>query len=200
MNILSIESSFDVCGASLILGGKHIDTIETRVPRMHSKFLAVYVEEVLRKNKATIEGIDCIAVSVGPGSYTGLRIGVSLAKGLALPFSKPIHPVDSFDIARSQINEKSNFSIAFHSHRNFVYHCYVDKKGSMSVPEICSIDKVVAKKIYGYNLKIISESLNYIEIMPSAKVLAEYALANSNIELPAVNNISPIYLSISNED
>ena len=200
MNILSIESSFDVCGTSLILNSKHVDTVETREPRIHSKSLAVYVNEVLRKNKTTIKDIDCIAVSVGPGSYTGLRIGVSLAKGLALPYNKPIHPIGSFDIARSQIAEKSNFSIAFHSHRNFVYHCFIDEKGSMSIPQICSIDKVVAKRIYGYNLNIISESINYTEINPSAKVLAEYALENSNIELPEINNISPIYLSISNED
>ena len=53
MNILSIESSFDVCGTSLILSGKHVDTVETREPRIHSKFLAVYVNEVLRKNKTT---------------------------------------------------------------------------------------------------------------------------------------------------
>ena len=200
MNILSIESSFDVCGASLILNGKFIEMIETREPRMHSKLLAVYVNDVLNNNNTTVQEIDCIAVSIGPGSYTGLRIGVSLAKGLSLPFNKQIYPVDSFEIVQSQINEKTNFSLAFHSHRDYVYHSYVDNKGTLSKPEICNIDKVVAEKIYGYNLQLISDNINYTEIKPSSRVLAEYALINSNKKLPSTNKVSPIYLSVSNED
>ena len=199
MNILSIESSFDVCGTSLILNGKFVETIETKEPRMHSKLLAVYVNDVLKNNNTTVQKIDCIAVSVGPGSYTGLRIGVSLAKGLSLPFNKPIYPVDSFEIAQSQINEKTNFSLAFHSHRDFVYHSYIDKKGCMSKPEICKFNKLVAEKIYGYNLKLISDDISYTEIKPSSRVLAEYVLT-SNKKPPPINEVSPIYLSVSNED
>ena len=196
MNILSIESSFDVCGTSLILDHKHVDTIEIRKPKAHSKLLAVYVNDILQKNEISIEQIDVIAVCIGPGSYTGLRIGISLAKGLALPFKKSIYPIDSFAVARFQIKEKSNFSIAFHSHRNFVYHCNVDSNGIMSKPNMCSLDEIVNTNLYGYNLDLISKDFNYFEIKPCSKILAEYTLQNINSKLAPIDKISPIYLSI----
>ena len=70
MNILSIESSFDVCGTSLILDHKHVDTIEIRKPKAHSKLLAVYVNDILQKNEISIEQIDVIELEREIENYT----------------------------------------------------------------------------------------------------------------------------------
>ena len=197
MNILSIESSFDVCGTSLVVNDKHLETIERKESKVHSKLLAVYVNDILQNNKITIKDIDCIAVSVGPGSYTGLRIGISLAKGLALPYDKSIYPISSFEIAKFQINKHSNFSVAYHSHRDFVYHCYFENSSMASKPEICHLEEITAKNIYGYNLDLISKETIYNEIKPSSKALSEYVLENKKSKFTAINKISPIYLSLT---
>lgn len=63
--------------------------------RAHANNLGVYIEEVLRENDLDAEELDAVAVGAGPGSYTGLRIGVSTAKGMCYALGKPLIAVDS---------------------------------------------------------------------------------------------------------
>ena len=81
--ILSIESSGDVCSVALGIDGKLVSMKEKKERNIHSKILTVYIEELFKESSINIEDIDAVAVSKGPGSYTGLRIGVSAAKGIA---------------------------------------------------------------------------------------------------------------------
>ena len=195
MNILSIESSFDICGASLVINNEHVGTLEKQEPKIHSKLLAVYINEIIENNGVSIKDIDSIAVSIGPGSYTGLRIGISLAKGLAMPYNIPIFPISTFEIAKFQIKKEKKYSIAYHSHRDFIYSCSYDNENILSKPQICKIDEIVSDKIFGYGLEKISEKINFIEIIPSSIKLADYVLSNANNVLSPIHQITPIYLS-----
>ena len=84
MNILSIESASTVCGTALFCDDKMVEIDEITKPRIHGERLPFIVDNILTNHSMAVVDLDGIAVSEGPGSYTGLRIGMSLAKGLAI--------------------------------------------------------------------------------------------------------------------
>jgi tRNA threonylcarbamoyladenosine biosynthesis protein TsaB len=90
--ILCIETSGSVCSVALARNGQCIEYLEKIEKNSHSKYLTSLVEKILCK---TGDAIDAIALSLGPGSYTGLRIGTSVAKGLAFAKDIPIVGMNS---------------------------------------------------------------------------------------------------------
>ena len=81
--ILNIETATPVCSVSLARDGELIEIRESREDKSHARLLTRFVREVLDAQNLEASGLDAVAVSKGPGSYTGLRIGVSTAKGIA---------------------------------------------------------------------------------------------------------------------
>lgn len=94
--ILCIETSTKVCSVCLAQNGKVLKCIEdTSADYSHAEKLNVLIDEVLEKGKKRFRQLDAVAISEGPGSYTGLRIGVSAAKGIAMALQIPIIAVSS---------------------------------------------------------------------------------------------------------
>jgi len=93
--ILNIETSTTICSVSLAKDGKKIIGKESNEKNAHSKILTVFIEDVFKEAKLQVKDIDAVAVSKGPGSYTGLRIGVSAAKGIAYGAGKPLISVST---------------------------------------------------------------------------------------------------------
>lgn len=87
---LGVETSTTNCSVALIKDEELIDSIEYNNGYSHSEKLAVSVESILNKNKLGVQDLSAIGVGVGPGSYTGLRIGVSFVKGLAFAHQLPV--------------------------------------------------------------------------------------------------------------
>ena len=83
MLLLGIETATDVCSVALLQGEDLLGELSVDEPRSHASQLVPLVQRVLRDHGKTPADLDVIAVSAGPGSYTGLRIGASTAKGLA---------------------------------------------------------------------------------------------------------------------
>ena len=94
--ILCIETGTDVCSVGLAENGELVALRES-CGRDHARNVAVYVDELLRERDVDADEIDAIAVGKGPGSYTGLRIGVSFAKGLCYGLRKPLIAIGSLD-------------------------------------------------------------------------------------------------------
>ena len=92
-DIISIETSSNVCGISFISNGECIMTIEEDSDRKHVEKIPVFFQELQKEIGFNLSKISAIAVSNGPGSFTGLRIGLSFAKGLAFSHNLPIVPV-----------------------------------------------------------------------------------------------------------
>jgi len=88
--ILNIETATRVCSVALSRDGTVIASKETNEQNSHSSSITIFTEEVVKEAKVKFEEIDAIAISKGPGSYTGLRIGVSTAKGLCYALDKPL--------------------------------------------------------------------------------------------------------------
>lgn len=103
---LMIETGTEICSVALSYGDSVSDEIVIREPRSHTRVLGSIIDELLKRNRITIDDCDAVAVSEGPGSYTGLRVGVSAAKGLCYGSGKPLIAVNSLlVIARLAIEQ-----------------------------------------------------------------------------------------------
>ncbi len=90
MLLLAIETASQVCSVALAVDGKVVCTRERDTPNIHSTILTSFIDELLHEANVEPANLDAIAVSSGPGSYTGLRIGVATAKGLCFALGKPL--------------------------------------------------------------------------------------------------------------
>ena len=102
--ILNIETATTNCSVSLSKEGKTIVLKEDNDKSYsHAERLHVYIDEVLKEANINSNKLDAISVSKGPGSYTGLRIGVSAAKGLCFALDKPLISIPTLDALAHQV-------------------------------------------------------------------------------------------------
>lgn len=106
--ILNIETSTTVCSAALSKDGNLLDLRETFDDRSHASQLTVLIDELFKNNSISYADFDAISVSEGPGSYTGLRIGVSVAKGICYAQNKPLIAVDTLQAMALMAIETNN--------------------------------------------------------------------------------------------
>ena len=194
MNILAIESASTVCGAALFINSKLVELDEIDEPRIHGKRLPVIIYDILKHNSINIDHLDGIAISSGPGSYTGLRIGMNLARGLAASGAIPIIPVPTLFSMNTTIQKKGIYWLMLHSHKNLVY---AQRYHSGEPDSEILFEEYQAEKhapIFGYNLENFCEG--YKSIPPSAKSVGELALQNYDkwVEVD-INKVSPNYVT-----
>ncbi|WP_339889746.1 tRNA (adenosine(37)-N6)-threonylcarbamoyltransferase complex dimerization subunit type 1 TsaB [uncultured Flavobacterium sp.] len=102
--ILNIETATKNCSVSIANNGKTIACKEIAEQNFsHAEKLHVFIEEILKENNINYKDLNAIAVSQGPGSYTGLRIGVSSAKGLCYALSIPMIAIDTLELLARKI-------------------------------------------------------------------------------------------------
>ena len=104
--ILNIETSTRVCSVCISKDGVVVCFRESNDEKSHAKLLTIFIDEMLKEQKLKIDDFDAIAVSKGPGSYTGLRIGVSTAKGLCYAKDKPLIAINTLQAMANGIKEK----------------------------------------------------------------------------------------------
>ncbi|HCN82524.1 MAG TPA: tRNA (adenosine(37)-N6)-threonylcarbamoyltransferase complex dimerization subunit type 1 TsaB [Sphingobacteriaceae bacterium] len=93
--ILQLETATTSCSVALSLDGKTIAFRELSERNAHASHITLFIREVLEKAGRTMDELEAVAVSVGPGSYTGLRIGVSTAKGLCFALNIPLIGIET---------------------------------------------------------------------------------------------------------
>lgn len=93
--ILCIETGTDICSVALAKDGRMVALRESDMGKDHARKVGVFTQELLRENGVEPDELDAVAVGKGPGSYTGLRIGVSFAKGLCYALGIPLIAIDS---------------------------------------------------------------------------------------------------------
>ena len=128
--ILNLETATTNCSVSIAKDGKLMAIRENDTPNYsHSEQLHVFIEEVLREAKIEPAELDAIAVSKGPGSYTGLRIGVSAAKGLCFSLDLPLISVSTLKSMAHQVKSRNvDFIIpVLDARRMEVYSAVFDK-------------------------------------------------------------------------
>ncbi|MFA6468688.1 MAG: tRNA (adenosine(37)-N6)-threonylcarbamoyltransferase complex dimerization subunit type 1 TsaB [Bacteroidota bacterium] len=95
--ILAIETATEVCSTAVVHQQTVLSVRSVQEKNIHSERLMTLINEVLTESKCSKEQLDAVAVSIGPGSFTGLRIGLSTAKGLALALNIPLIAVPTLD-------------------------------------------------------------------------------------------------------
>ncbi|MCK5729497.1 MAG: tRNA (adenosine(37)-N6)-threonylcarbamoyltransferase complex dimerization subunit type 1 TsaB [Draconibacterium sp.] len=136
--ILNIETSTEVCSVTISENGKLLHIKETLEGLSHSELLTVFIEELFAENDLNLNELDAVAVSKGPGSYTGLRIGVSVAKGLCYGLEIPLIAVNSLETmginAALNYSENVLFCPMIDARRMEVYTALYNKKGEEIKP------------------------------------------------------------------
>lgn len=95
--ILQIDTSTTVCSVALSENGQTLHIINLDEPNAHAAKLTILIEEILKQTGRNMQDLNAVAVSMGPGSYTGLRIGVSTAKGLCYALDIPLIAINTLE-------------------------------------------------------------------------------------------------------
>lgn len=107
MKILCIDTSSKLCGVGIFENEKLIDKIELNNGLTHSETLMPILKQILEKNSLVLKDFDLIAIDIGPGSFTGIRIGVATAKAFSDSLTISCVGIDSLEILAYQIKEPS---------------------------------------------------------------------------------------------
>lgn len=160
MNILSIETSTHVGSVALHIDGELMAYHENHQQKSHSEYLAVAIDNMIKECNIRRDAIDVVAVAKGPGSYTGLRIGVSLAKGICFGTGAKLVSVGTLEVMTFQLQtllpfrDKTLLCPMIDARRMEVYCQLFDRK-------LNAINEIEAKIIDGHSF---SEFLEEFEI------------------------------------
>ncbi|MFN7911443.1 MAG: tRNA (adenosine(37)-N6)-threonylcarbamoyltransferase complex dimerization subunit type 1 TsaB [Bacteroidota bacterium] len=126
--ILHIDTSSTVCSVGLSINGQLIDIIEENEGYSHAEKLHIFIQSILSNQKINTVDLTAVAVNKGPGSYTGLRIGVSAAKGMAFALNIPLISVNSLHAMCYNLNNENAafFLPMIDARRMEVYTCLLD--------------------------------------------------------------------------
>lgn len=138
MNILALETSMGMCGAAVLRGGnnRRLFVSETRMSRGHAEALMPMVADVMQEAGLDFAAIDLVAASLGPGSFTGVRVAIAAARGLALATGAKLWGTDSLSVmARTALLEgalptPAPFAIAADARAEMVYLAVFDARGA----------------------------------------------------------------------
>ncbi len=219
MYILAIESASSVASACITRDGRVIAQYTTDTGKTHSTTLLLMIEEVFKAAQLTVSDMDCIAVSAGPGSYTGLRIGVATAKGLAFADDIRCVGVSSLEaLAMNVATEKVLICPVSDARRDRVFcglYEYVDGKMQAFMKDcVLETDELISRLkefdreiiFLGDATEIIREKVNDERFifapmhlrMPDAKGVAAAALVKAREgETVSADELLPEYLTQS---
>ena len=171
-NILSIETTTNICSVSLF-SNDNLISIKEDYNRNHSSLLGKYIDEIFYSQKIKLIDLDAIALSIGPGSYTGLRIGLSMAKGLAYTLEKPLIPIDTIESINISVEDK-DYYIVVPAYKEFCFVQEYRNGDKVDGIKFKNIDDIKSKvNIYGYLEKDFDIKIN--QILPSSKNIYKVA-------------------------
>ena len=153
--LLHIETATEVCSVALSKGDTIVASICSNKGNSHTENLFPFIEEVLEKSKCKISDIDGVVLSIGPGSYTGLRIGASAAKGICYALNIPLIGISTLQSivfgAKKQQNEEQNllFCPMIDARRMEVFTALFNKNGE-AITEVAS--KIIDEKSFAAEL------------------------------------------------
>lgn len=127
--IILIETSTALCSVALAEYGAVAAYRESSAPKAHASLTAVFIQEMLEERGLNLADCDAVCVSMGPGSYTGLRVGVSTAKGLCFGSGKPLLAVGTLDTLVAQASGDYRYIIPMVDARRMEVYTAVFENG-----------------------------------------------------------------------
>lgn len=209
--ILNLETATKNCSVALAKDGKTIACKEIAAQNFsHAEKLHVFIEEILSENNIQFSDLNAIAVSQGPGSYTGLRIGVSSAKGLCYALNIPLIAIDTLQLLAKQITIENGIILPMIDARRMeVFSAFYDKNhiqirttqaeiiDESSYQEISGTIHLVGDGIEKFKNTLTDEKFIFHSdaVFPSAKEMSELSFNKFKIkDFVDVAYFEPFYL------
>ena len=131
MLVLAIESSTRVASVALAQDDKVLGEVSSPDPKAHSDFINPAIEQILTQSKTKLSDLDLIAVDIGPGSFTGVRVAVNVARSLSYLLQKPIFAAQSLHLLLRQTSQDCIVMINAYKSMLFVCHQMNVSKGDL---------------------------------------------------------------------
>ena len=188
--ILNLETATKNCSVALAKDGKTITCKEIAAQSFsHAEKLHGFIEEILCENNIQFSDLNAIAVSQGPGSYTGLRIGVSSAKGLCYALNIPMIAIDTLQLLAKQIQIEDGIIIPMIDARRMeVFSAFYDKNhNQIRATQAEIIDETSYKEITEKIHLIGDGTEKFINTLTDDKFIF-----HSNVVFPSANEMSQL--------
>ena len=190
--ILNIETSSKNCSVSLSIEGNLLSNFDIEEDKYrHSELLTTSIKDILDQNNYSVKDLSAVAVGIGPGSFTGLRIGFSVAKGLCYPHNIKLIGISSLKILANSINQNFREVISLVKDKGeFFYTTTFDNElNETSKPKIEKIDSRFLSQYTDNSYCIVVNSKDSLEYIKSS--------TNSEIEITrqSISSINMIDLS-----
>jgi tRNA threonylcarbamoyladenosine biosynthesis protein TsaB len=143
--ILQIETATTVCSIALSENGNVLAYKELEQRNVHAEIITLFIEEVLKTGDKKYQDLDAVAVSCGPGSYTGLRIGISVAKGLCFALDVPLIAIETLEgmtdgmISQNSLDDNTLLCPMIDARRMEVFTAVFNAKGDRVKPTSAEI-------------------------------------------------------------
>jgi tRNA threonylcarbamoyladenosine biosynthesis protein TsaB len=182
--ILQIETATTVCSVALSENESVLAYKEIQQRNVHAEVITVFIDEVLKTASKQYDELNAVAISCGPGSYTGLRIGISVAKGLCFALDIPLIAIETLEamtdgfVAQNTFDDKSNILLCpmIDARRMEVFTAIFDVKGNRVRPTSAEI---IDAKSFGDLL----ESNNIIFFGDGAAKCSEVLGTNPHVQI-----------------
>jgi len=151
MKILAIDTSSKICSVAILENDNVIDEINLDDGKTHSENLMPLIDEILQRNSLDIKDIEMISCCVGPGSFTGIRIGVSTIKPIAEVLNVKVASCTSLEILAKNVENSETIVSLIDSRNNQVYCGIFDKEYNKKQEYIADDINYVIKEMKRYN-------------------------------------------------
>ena len=155
MTILNIETSTNCCSASISIDGLSVASQANLAGANHASELPVFIDRLLAQAKEQHWTLDAVALSQGPGSYTGLRIGASIAKGICYGLNIPLIPVDTLQVlcacahhlAPYLLEQDALLCPMLDARRMEVYTALYENRGKAIYHRLCDVQAKIIEEL-----------------------------------------------------
>jgi len=195
LNFISIDSVTEKSNIALFINDKCVFEYNSC---KNSSHLPAAINLCMQENSLNLKELDYIAITIGPGSYTGTRVGLSISQGIAYSLSIPIVPINTMDLLfyrAISIGGKDKI-VGFPSYGSkLIYFSIID--GDRSENKVVDVELLKDKKIYGAHLDSFDGIIDYEEIDISSKLIGQYSIENySMLATKEMSTVAPVYLDL----
>lgn len=183
---LFIDTSLEDVSIALVKDDKELSLIHENIPGKHSIYVTKYIDDILKENNLSPESVDEIIVVNGPGSFTGIRIGVTIAKMFA--YLENIRIVTITSLKARVIGEKSNYLLTTIDAKHGNYYVGLYDENYNTIEEKFSNEEEIEKLINKFSPKIVDREKPY-----NVEEIVKYS---KKLESENPHSVNPIYLKL----
>jgi tRNA threonylcarbamoyladenosine biosynthesis protein TsaB len=173
VRLLVIDTGLAVCQAAVFDGERSLSALSEPMARGHQERLAPMVREAMEEAKITFSALDRIAVTVGPGSFTGVRVGLAFAKGLALALETPCVGLGTLAALAASPAGADRRAAVIDAGRGSVYLQLFEDGAELSAPDILALETAAARlaELAPVDRLVGPQASRLIQSLPAAKAV-----------------------------